>query len=33
LAEGAEIAGAVAYFLSEQSAFVTGQVLTVAGGE
>ena len=33
LAESAEIAGAVAYFLSEQSAYVTGQVLTVSGGE
>jgi len=33
LAESEEIAGAVCYFLSDESAFVTGQVLTVAGGE
>ena len=33
LAESDEIAGAVAYFLSDQSAFVTGQVLAVSGGE
>ena len=33
MAESDEIAGAVSYFLSESSAFVTGQVLSVSGGE
>lgn len=33
LAESDEIASAVSYFLSDAAAFVTGQVLTVAGGE
>ena len=33
MAESDEIAGAVSYFLSESSAFVRGQVLSVSGGE
>ena len=33
LAESHEVASAVAYFLSAESSFVTGQTLSVAGGE
>jgi len=32
-AEPDEIAGAVSYFLSDSAGFVTGQVLTISGGE
>lgn len=32
LGQPADVAGAVAYFLSDEAAFVTGQVLSVSGG-
>jgi len=32
LAEPEDVAGAVAYLVSEEAAYVTGQVLSVSGG-